>query len=174
MKNGEVTSPDQIVGWPKTHFVEHKRRYSEFDGPTVRAILALRTGAQRVENALAAWFLEVGLTPQKFGVLIVLSAEKGPLSLSDLRRSLGTTQANVTGLVAGLEKSGLIERKSSREDRRVSFVSLSRAGRRLVDARLPAYFALNRDALRVLSQAEKKTFVELLARIVRGYEDLES
>jgi len=173
MKNAEEFGADQIVGWPKNHFTGHKRRYREFDAATVKAILALRTTAQRVENSLAAWFLEVGLTPQKFGVLIVLAAEDGPISLSELRRYLSTTQANVTGLVAGLEEGGLIERKASREDRRVSFVSLSRAGRRLVDARLPAYFARNREALRFLSHDEKRTFVDLLAKIARGYEVLE-
>jgi DNA-binding MarR family transcriptional regulator len=173
MKDGEVAGPDEIVGWPKNHFAGHKRRYAEFDGPTLRAILALRTAAQRVENALGAWFLEVGLTPQKFGVLIVLEAEGAPITLSALRRYLGTTQANVTGLVTGLEKSGLIERKLSKEDKRVSFVALTRNGRRLVEGRLPAYFARNRDALRGLSQNEKKLLVEILVRVVRGFEQLE-
>jgi DNA-binding MarR family transcriptional regulator len=133
----------------------------------------LRITAQRVENALGAWFLGDGLTPQKFGVLIVLAAEKDPITLSDLRRSLGTTQANVTGLVAGLERSGLLERRTSREDRRVSYVSLSRSGRRLVEARSPQFFARVREGMRGLSQAEKKTFVELLTKIVRGYEQLD-
>jgi DNA-binding MarR family transcriptional regulator len=173
MKDGEATGADEIVGWPKAHFAEHKRRYPDFDGPTVRAILALRITAQRVENALGAWFLGDGLTPQKFGVLIVLAAEKDPITLSDLRRSLGTTQANVTGLVAGLERSGLLERRTSREDRRVSYVSLSRSGRRLVEARSPQFFARVREGMRGLSQAEKKTFVELLTKIVRGYEQLD-
>ncbi len=173
MKDGDSAQPEAIVGWPDAHFTGHRKRFPEFDPATIRALLALRTTAQRVENALGSWFLEAGLTPQKFGVLIVLHAEGEPISLSDLRRYLGTTQANVTGLVAGLEATGLIERKASVADRRVSFVSLSRAGRRLVDARLPAYFARNRAALRGLSQAEKKTFVELLAKVARGFEALE-
>jgi DNA-binding MarR family transcriptional regulator len=135
----------------------------------MRALLALRTAAQRVENALGSWFLEAGLTPQKFGVLIVLQAEGQPISLSDLRRYLGTTQANVTGLVAGLERDGYIDRKASSEDRRVSYISLSRSGKRIVAALLPAYFAKNKAALRALSASEKKTFVELLNKIARGF-----
>ena len=47
----------------------------------LRALLALRTTTQRVENAVGAWFLDVGLTPQKFGVLIVLHAEGKRLAL---------------------------------------------------------------------------------------------
>jgi|SRR5580704_788535 DNA-binding MarR family transcriptional regulator len=175
MKDGDVDDGDTIVGWPRSHFSGHKRRFSEFDAPTFRAILALRSTAQRVENALGAWFLDDGLTPQKFGVLVVLLAEGKPISLSELRRFLGTTQANVTGLVAGLERDGLIERKTSRQDRRVSFVSLTRGGRRLVESTCPSYFAWNRGALRALSQSEKKTFVELLEKVSRGFanEDFE-
>jgi DNA-binding MarR family transcriptional regulator len=169
MKDGEVEDSDGIVGWPRAHFAGHRRRFAQFDAPTVRAILALRTVAQRVENALGAWFPGDGLTPQKFGVLVVLLAEEKPISLSELRRFLGTTQANVTGLVAGLERDALIERKTSRDDRRVSFVSLTRSGRRLVEAMSPPYFARNKNALRGLSQTEKKTLVDLLAKVSRGF-----
>jgi DNA-binding MarR family transcriptional regulator len=165
---------DDIIGWPDAHFLGHRKRFSEFDASAMRALLALRTTAQRVENALGSWFLEAGLTPQKFGVLIVLAAEGQPISLSDLRRYLGTTQANVTGLVAGLERDGFIDRKASSEDRRVSYISLSRSGKRVVASLLPAYFAKNRAALRGLSASEKKTFVELLNKIARGFATIEA
>ena len=174
MRDGEVTPPADFIGWPKLHFAGHKRRFVEFDAATLRAMLALRSAAQRVENAIGGWFPEADMTPQKFGVLIVLSAESQPVSLSELRRYLGTTQANVTGLIAGLERSGLIERKVSRDDRRVSHVSLSRTGRRLVEGRLPDYFARNRRALRGLTPGEKRTLVDLLERVARGFEDADA
>lgn len=169
MKDGDSAQPEAIVGWPDAHFTGHRKRFPEFDPATIRALLALRTTAQRVENALGSWFLEAGLTPQKFGVLIVLHAEGEPISLSDLRRYLGTTQANVTGLVAGLERDGFIDRKASTEDRRVSYISLSRSGKSVVAKMLPSYFAKNKAALRGLTQAEKKTLVELLTKIARGF-----
>jgi DNA-binding MarR family transcriptional regulator len=173
MRDGEHAFED-IVGWPDSHFAGHRKRFTEFDPATVRALLALRTTAQRVENALGSWFIEAGLTPQKFGVLIVLHAEGEPISLSDLRRYLGTTQANVTGLVAGLERDGYIERKASTEDRRVSYISLSRSGKRVVQSLLPHYFAKNKAALRGLTQNEKKQLVELLSKISRGFAALDA
>ncbi len=163
------TNVDELVGWPEEHFSGHRKQYADFDAAAFRALLALRTTAQRVENALGAWFLDAGLTPQKFGVLIVLQAEGLPISLSDLRRYLGTTQANVTGLVAGLERDGYLDRKASTEDRRVSYVSLSRSGKRLVQSLLPGYFGKNKVAMRGLTQAEKKTLVNLLAKVSRGF-----
>jgi DNA-binding MarR family transcriptional regulator len=169
MKDGEHPDPEDIVGWPDSHFAGHRKRFSDFDPAAVRSLLALRTTAQRVENALGAWFVEAGLTPQKFGVLVVLHAEGEPISLSDLRRYLGTTQANVTGLVAGLERDGFIDRKASTEDRRVSYISLSRSGKNIVAKMLPTYFSRNKAAMRGLTQAEKKLLVELLAKVARGF-----
>jgi DNA-binding MarR family transcriptional regulator len=173
MKDGDIHDLEAIVGWPDAHFAGHRKRFSEFDPAAVRALLALRTTAQRVENALGSWFLEKGLTPQKFGVLIVLHAEGEPISLSDLRRYLGTTQANVTGLVAGLERDGFIDRKASTEDRRVSYISLSRSGKSVVGKMLPNYFAKNKAAMRGLTQAEKKTLVDLLTKVAKGFSTLD-
>jgi DNA-binding MarR family transcriptional regulator len=169
MKNGEAQEVDEIVGWPDAHFTGHRKQFAQFDPPTLRALLALRSTAQRVENALGSWFAEAGLTPQKFGVLIVLHAEGEPVSLSELRKYLGTTQANVTGLVAGLERDGYIDRRASDDDRRVSFVSLSKSGKKIVSSLLPNYFAKNRTAMKSLTQAEKKTFVTLLEKISKGF-----
>ena len=169
MRDGENHDLEDIVGWPDAHFTGHRNRFSDFDPAATRSLLALRTTSQRVENALGSWFLEAGLTPQKFGVLIVLQAEGEPISLSDLRRYLGTTQANVTGLVAGLERDGFIDRKASSKDRRVSYISLSRSGKSVVGKMLPGYFAKTKAALRGLTQAEKKTLVELLTKIARGF-----
>ncbi len=174
MKDGDVNEILDIVGWPEPHFSSHRKRFTDFDGAAVRSLLALRTTAQRVENAFGSWFLETGLTPQKFGVLIVLQAEGEPISLSDLRRYLGTTQANVTGLVAGLERDGFIDRKASTEDRRVSYISLSRAGKRVVSGVLPNYFAKNKAAMKSLTQAEKKTLVELLGKVAKGFSTLDA
>jgi len=173
MRDAEIADTEDIVGWPDSHFAGHRKRHSDFDPATVRALLALRTTAQRVENALGSWFVDAGLTPQKFGVLIVLQAEADPISLSDLRRYLGTTQANVTGLVAGLERDGYIDRKASTDDRRVSYISLSRTGKRVVASLLPNYFAKNKAALRGLTQSEKKTLVDLLTKVSRGFASLE-
>ncbi|GAC1568597.1 MAG: hypothetical protein NVS2B3_13050 [Vulcanimicrobiaceae bacterium] len=172
MRDADIAETEDIVGWPDAHFAGHRKRHSDFDPATVRALLALRTTAQRVENALGTWFLDAGLTPQKFGVLIVLQAEAEPISLSDLRRYLGTTQANVTGLVAGLERDGYIDRRASTEDRRVSFISLSRSGKRVVTSLSPDYFAKNKAALRGLTQNEKKTLVDLLMKVSRGFTTL--
>jgi len=169
MRNGEIDGADEIVGWPNYHFAGHRKRFAGFDAPALRALLALRTTAQRVDNAVGSWFIDADLTPQTFGVLIVLHAEGKPISLSGLRRYLGTTQANVTGLVAALERNGYIERKASTVDHRVTFVSLSRSGKRVVTSMLPSYFARNKAAMKTLTRSEKATLLDLLVKTSLGF-----
>jgi DNA-binding MarR family transcriptional regulator len=169
MKDGDNSAGEESAGWPEYHFSGHRKRFPEFDAASMRAILTLRIAAQHIENALGSWFLDADLTPQKFGVLIVLQAEGKPISLSDLRRYLGTTQANVTGLVAGLERDGFIERRASTEDRRVSYISLARAGKRILSSMLPEYFARSKAATKSLTQAEKRQLVVLLDKFARGF-----
>jgi MarR family transcriptional repressor of emrRAB len=174
MRDGDNSAGEESVGWPEYHFSGHRKRYPEFDAASMRAILTLRIAAQHVENALGSWFLDADLTPQKFGVLIVLQAEGKPISLSDLRRYLGTTQANVTGLVAGLERDGYIERRASTEDRRVSYISLARAGKRILNSMLPGYFGRSKAATKSLTQSEKRQLVTLLDKLARGFDPGES
>jgi len=168
MKRGD-SSGDGFVGWPESHFSGYKKHFSDFDPGALRTLLTLRAVAQLVENSLSAWFADSGLTPQKFGVLMLLFAEEKPITLSHLRSLLRTTQANVTGLTTGLERDGLIERRVSREDQRVSFVSLSRSGKRALRSTLPAYFAFSHDALGTISVSEKKSLVALLVRVAKGF-----
>jgi DNA-binding MarR family transcriptional regulator len=165
----ECYGAEDIVGWPDHHFATHRKRFAEFDAPALQTLVALRTTAQRIENAVGSWFFDAALTPQKFGVLILLYANGKPISLSDLRRCLCTTQANVTGLVAGLERDGYIERKTSTVDRRVTLVKLSRGGKRVVTSMLPTYSARNKAAMKRLTQNEKTTLVELLVKVSRGF-----
>ena len=174
MRDGDNGAVEEPAGWPEYHFSGHRKRFPEFDAASMRAMLTLRIAAQRVENALGSWFLDADLTPQKFGVLIVLQAEGKPISLSDLRRCLGTTQANVTGLVAGLERDGYIERRASTEDRRVSYISLARAGKRILASMLPQYFARSKAATKILTQSEKKQLVTLLEKLARGFDETDS
>jgi hypothetical protein len=114
MRDGEIDGAEDIVGWPNHHFATHRKRFAEFDAPALRTLLALRTTAQRVENAVGSWFFDAALTPQKFGILILLYADGKPTSLSDLRRHLVRTQANVTGLVAGSSGTAISNARRAR------------------------------------------------------------
>lgn len=76
--------------------------------------------------ALAA---EFELSPVQAHVLRQLG--EGPLAMSTLANYLSCDASNVTGLVDRLEARGLVERRSSENDRRVKMLVLTEGGKAL-------------------------------------------
>jgi DNA-binding MarR family transcriptional regulator len=90
---------------------------------------ALRAFLRRAERVAR----ECGLTPQR---LLLLLAIKGAPDLTEratvtgLVDRLQLAQSTVTDLVSRAEKAGLVRREVSREDGRVTYISLTREGER--------------------------------------------
>ncbi|MFT3927816.1 MAG: MarR family transcriptional regulator [Myxococcales bacterium] len=72
-----------------------------------------------------------GLTSAQMGVLFFVARNDGCL-LSEVGKALGVKSAAVTGLISRTEKTGVIRRKASAEDRRAAQLFLTPKGRRLL------------------------------------------
>ena len=59
----------------------------------------------------------------------------GAKKITDLAAIEGVTQPSMTTLIAGLEKAGLVERSGDPNDKRVSMVALTSAGRDYIQGR---------------------------------------
>src|SRR3712207_2083460 len=75
---------------------------------------------------------EMGLTPERASVLSVL-AFGGPRTVGQLARAERVSPPAITRIVDGLEAAGLAERRRGTDDRRVVTVSVTPAGRRLME-----------------------------------------
>ena len=75
---------------------------------------------------------EMGLTPERASVLSVL-AFGGPRTIGQLARIERVSPPAITRIVDGLEKAGLAERSRDTDDRRVVTVTVTSAGRRLME-----------------------------------------
>lgn len=64
---------------------------------------------------------------------IKLVQEEGQARMKDLARFLSITPASVTSLVDGLVQMDLLERSTDSEDRRITRLRLTDAGRKLLD-----------------------------------------
>ena len=73
-----------------------------------------------------------GLTAARMGLLFFVARNDGCL-LNQVGTGLGLKNAAVTGLVARTEKTGVIRRKASSEDRRASQLFLTPKGSRLLE-----------------------------------------
>jgi DNA-binding MarR family transcriptional regulator len=68
-------------------------------------------------------------TLPRFDLMAALERAPEGLSMGDLSRRLMVTGGNVTAVVAGLERDGLVARRQPASDRRTSYVALTERGR---------------------------------------------
>ena len=62
-----------------------------------------------------------------------LACSKNSVRVSDISDELGLPRPNVTKTIKDMEKLGFIEKKTTKEDGRVVFISITAAGKDLVD-----------------------------------------
>lgn len=106
-----------------------------------------------------------GLSPAARQALGALDGEGAPLSPGEVAERLLLTPGSVTSLLDTLERRGLVRRSPDPEDRRRVLVSITEAGRRLVDQFVPEAVALQTAVMGALSEQDRARLVRLLATI---------
>jgi DNA-binding MarR family transcriptional regulator len=94
------------------------------------AWLSMRTV---VAEALAAH----GLSVAQFATLMKLDEQPG-ITVADLARAMSSARQSANQLLAGMERSGLIERRPHPRDRRAQQTFITDAGRERLRAAIPA------------------------------------
>jgi MarR family transcriptional regulator, 2-MHQ and catechol-resistance regulon repressor len=132
-------------------------------GRLMRAANALRTHATRqLENA--------GLTLSQFAVLEALF-HLGPMSLSEVAKKILTTGGNLTMVAGNLEKQGFVARKISPDDARVSILSLTPKGKKVIGEIFPEHANAIADACEILTSKEQRKLAELCRKLARAEQD---
>lgn len=141
-------------------------RSSNRDVEASRCILAVARAEDRMDRVLKAALAPVGLTPQKFNVLMELAASPdGRLSLSEVGRRLIRSAANVTTLVDRLEGDGFVRRVGDPIDGRVTLAQITQSGWRVLRSAARAVFTAERRILRELSPGERRRLTGLLGEV---------
>lgn len=117
-----------------------------------------------VQNALAEIAGEYDLSPIQTRLLGVLR-DREP-TMNALGRHLGLDKSSTTGLVTRAERRGLVARTVSEIDRRVVRVSITDAGRSLVDQVAAQFADRVADLVAALGHADRQEFSRLAGQIV--------
>lgn len=152
-----MMNPETIAGNPPSR--PHLARAA------TEALEAVATLASRRMERHAADF---GLSDAKLGVLEVLSCcDQRRACLHALGDALSVTRPNVTKLVDGLERSGLVERLPHPHDRRMVQAHLTPPGRGVAERALPGRRAHVETLWDGLTDEELARLVALLETAVR-------
>jgi DNA-binding MarR family transcriptional regulator len=132
----------------------------------------------RLERVMEPYFATFGISGSQWGVLRNLHRaqnEEGQdgLRLSDLSRRLLVRAPSVTGIVDRLERARLVARAAEEGDRRSRRVSLTDAGRRLVERVLSVHRRQIGQVMGGLDAGEQVELGRLLGRLNEHLEKLE-
>lgn len=147
-----------------------RKRLSGRDLEALGAMLALRTAAQQAENALTEWLAGSAGSPARLQILVLLWASGGGgVPHKTIVAALGVTRATVSGLMAALEREGLVKSAVDRNDRRNLIANLTRRGQAVAEKAVEANTFRLRAVFAPLSRAELTTVTVLLQRIRQSF-----
>jgi DNA-binding MarR family transcriptional regulator len=150
---------------------EHER--PELDHSPIGVVGRISRLARQIEQRLEVVYREHGLEPGWHDVLATLR-RSGPgyqLRVSDFSTTLMLTSSGTTKRLDRLEQAGLITREPDPHDRRGTLITLTRAGRKLIDSVTEAHLANERRLLAALSADEQRQLADLLRALQLGLPD---
>jgi len=142
---------------------------------------SLKLNCMKSTNSIKAWtwlsrtyrliqannrreFRGYGLSASQFEIIVFLGTA-GPSSQNALTRHLQVTKGNISSMLKGLERRGLIKRKTPKEDRRLNLVCLTDSGREIFTEALPKHEKKLTSALSSITAKEKKNLVRILQKL---------
>ena len=150
------------------------RYHAEFPWADTNAIeVALSLfRAQRILSAGLARYLDglgLGISRARYTVLRTLYFAKGNrMPQNEIGREMSVSKTNVTNLIDGLEKDGLVIRVTNPVDRRVTYAQLTPEGEELCAALMPEMTKFMQEVCNGFTTEEKALFREFLFRVWRG------
>lgn len=141
-----------------------RRERPDLDTSPMGVVGRISRVARRVDLAQRATFARYDLDPPAFDVLATLrrSGEPFALTAGDLMRSAMVTSGAITQRLDRLEGRGLVRRGPHAGDGRVVLVTLTTAGRELVDRVLPDHLATEERLLAGLTPEQRSALAALL------------
>jgi len=143
--------------------------------PVIRDLLSYRL--HTVANLLSRgaelrYRREFGVSLWEWRSIALLGASETPLSLNELARSAGIHKSQMSRVVSGLAKRGIVLRETDAADGRGLRLALSKPGRRLYQGLIRA--AADRDTAfrNCLSTKEKQVFEQVLSKLASQAREL--
>jgi len=145
---------------------ELSEKIPELDVSSVETSLLFMRVATNLFHYIHGHLAKYGISHGKFAVLMILYKNTESSFLpSELADKIGITRATVTGLLDGLEREGLIERKNHPKDRRMVMTSMTQKGIELMEMVLPKHFLLISRIMQGLSEGDRQMLISYIERI---------
>ena len=126
----------------------------------------MRQASVAVWNDLVATLATVELKPQSYAALLIIHTSPG-CKQQNIADALGIARPNLVALIDALVERGLVERGVNSEDRRSYALTLTDAGRALLDRGRAAHRLHEQRLSEVLSTEEAAALLASARKLVR-------
>lgn len=143
------------------------KNYKNFNWNTTELVLNLTFTYDLLNASLSNKARQHGLSRAALNVLSILNHSEGKKGCkhNEISKLMLVSRANITGLIDGLIRQGLVERVYDDNDRRVCIARISRRGEELLELLLPNYYEYATGLLLNLSDNEKYQLNRLLEKM---------
>ena len=107
---------------------------------------------------------DLGIAPRYFGLLMLIDANPGAAQ-SRLAEAIHLDRSSLVPILDKLEGEGLVERRASKEDRRLKSVWLTKDGEKLLARLKPLAAAHEQRLVSGFSAKERRQLLSLLGRL---------
>jgi DNA-binding MarR family transcriptional regulator len=147
-----------------------RRERPDLDHSPIGIVGRVSRLARELEQRLEPVYREHGLEPGWHDVLATLRRSGPPYRLrpTEFTSTLMLTSSGTTKRLDRLEQAGLITRGPDPDDRRGTLITLTAAGRKLIDAVTEAHMENERRLLSALTEAEQRRLADLLRKLQLG------
>jgi len=135
-----------------------------YDRLDAKMIIGLGRAYRSAHRRSLRMFYDYGLTMPQFTVLEVLYS-KGDLTIKEIISKVLSSGGSMTVVVRNLELQGLVCRRENPDDRRSYLISISDAGRRLMDVVFPLHMENMRNTFSCLTEEEKEEMIRMLKMV---------
>lgn len=123
-----------------------------------------------MQGVFARHFTQFGLPLSQLKLLMTIGHDE-KFSLKTIAEKLYLTPGAVTQLIEPLEQTGLVERQPDKQDRRVVFVSLTKAGKAKLSKIEKARQKFLEQGLESLSTSELRALVKIQQKMISKFTD---
>ena len=163
----------QLTTYPQRSAALYARAFDWADADAIEAALTVNTAFSAQAGALSRLCTAMGIsrTVGRHALIRLLHfAEGHRLTQFEVANEMQVTSSNVTFLVDGLEKEGLVRRAPHPSDRRTVYVELTTEGKAFSQLLVPSMARFMSAMLAGFDEAEKRAFIGLLDRFRRNAE----
>jgi MarR family transcriptional regulator, organic hydroperoxide resistance regulator len=139
----------------------------------VRMAFVELLGAERRLRARDQRCAKGELTQSHIRALFTIDkSESGAATAGDLARAAELSPASVSAMLDHLERDGIVDRRRADHDRRVVLVSLTDAGRRILDEKRAAWRRRGAQALAGVSDEHLAAAADVMHRMAQMLDEL--